>query len=140
MVRTRRAHNALPNSLGELELKIMESVWSEPEIDARSIVEHLSLEAPCRLSTVQATLERLMRKNLLSRRKQGHAYLYTASRSRGELLGTLVKDVIALLHDGKMNTILSSFVNVAAQLDESALDELEAMIRKKRIEAGRAND
>lgn len=130
----RRAHNALPNSLGELELKVMESVWSSPGIDAKSITDQLAVTAPCRLSTVQATLERLVRKDCLARRKESHAYKYFARKSRSELLGSMLGDVIHLLHDGQANTILSSFVNVAARLDDDALDELEKMIQRKRLQ------
>lgn len=118
----------------------MEAVWSEPAIDARSITEKLAAEAPCRLSSVQATLERLLRKEFLSRSKKGHAFFYTAVKSRADVLGSLLKDVIHLLHDGKTNTILSSFVNVAERLDESALDDLEEMIRKKRLQQERGDD
>jgi len=132
MVNSRRAHNALPNSLGELELKVMESVWSLPGIDARRITDRLGADAPCRLSTVQAALERLVRKQCLERRKKGHAYQYFSQKSRSELLGSMLKDVIHLLHDGEANTILSSFVNVAARMDDDALDELEKMIQRKR--------
>ena len=139
MDKTRRAQNALPSSLGELELKVMEVVWSESTIDARSITEKLATEAPCRLSSVQATLERLLRKEFLARSKKGHAYFYTALKSRADVLGSLLKDVIHLLHDGQTNTILSSFVNVAERLDDSALDALEDMIRKKRLEQGQGD-
>lgn len=118
----------------------METLWSQPGIDARSITAKLAEEAPCRLSSVQATLERLLRKSFLQRSKKGHAYFYTALQSRGDVLGSLLKDVIKLLHDGQTNTILSSFVNVAERLDDSALDALEDMIRKKRLEQERAND
>ena len=129
---SRRSHSALPNSVGELELKVLESVWETPGIDARQITSQLAQVAPCRLSTVQASLERLVRKKMLEREKQGHAYRYFAARSRSDLLGSMLKDVIQLLHDGKANTILSSFVNVADRLNDNALDELEAMIQRKR--------
>ncbi len=128
----RRSHNALPNAVGELELKVLESVWQTPGTDARQITWELAQDAPCRLSTVQASLERLVRKNLLQREKEGHAYRYYAARSRSELLGSMLRDVIQLLHDGQANTILSSFVNVAAGLNNNALDELEALIQRKR--------
>jgi len=118
----------------------METVWARPGIDARSITETLAEEAPCRLSSVQASLERLLRKNFLARSKKGRAYFYTSLQSRGDVLGALLKDVIRLLHDGQTNTILSSFVNVTERLDDSALDDLEAMIRRKRLEQERADD
>lgn len=132
--KSRRSHAALPNSLGEVELKIMEQVWAEPGTDARAITDELNSSAPCRLSTVQAALERLVRKHYLRREKQGHAYRYFALQSRGELLGSMLKDVIHLLHDGRANTILSSFVNAAERLNDEALDELETLIRRKRAE------
>jgi predicted transcriptional regulator len=128
----RRSHNALPNAVGELELKVLECVWQTPGTDARQITWELAKDAPCRLSTVQASLERLVRKEFLQREKEGHAYRYYAARSRSDLLGSMLKDVIRLLHDGQANTILSSFVNVAAGLNSNALDELEALIQRKR--------
>lgn len=137
--RTRRSHNALPNAVGELELKVLECVWQTPGIDARRIARQLAQDAPCRLSTVQASLERLVRKELLHRDKDGHAYRYVAARSRSELMGSILKDVIQLLHDGKAQTILSSFVNIADKLNDSALDELEAMIQRKRRDRNRAD-
>ena len=136
---SRRSHTALPSAVGELELKVLECVWETPGTDARQITWQLTQEAPCRLSTVQASLERLVRKELLQREKEGHAYRYYASRTRSELLGSMLKDVIQLLHDGKANTILSSFVNAAAGLDNNALDELEALIQRKR-RTGLKND
>jgi len=131
--RSRRSQSTLPNSLGEVELQVMESVWAEPGTSARAITETLSSDAPCRLSTVQAALERLVRKDYLRREKQGHAFRYFARQSRSEVLGSMLKDVIQLLHDGSANTILSSFVNAAERLNDEALDELETLIRRKRL-------
>lgn len=136
MKKNRHAHNVLPNSLGELELTLLDVVWKMPDSDARTITAELSDERTVSLSTVQSTLERLVRKNLLERKKLSHAYRYRASQSRSELLGNLLKDVIKLLHDGKAATILSSFVNVADRLDDNALDELEQLIQHKRKETG----
>ncbi len=131
-MKKRHSHNAISNPIGELELRVMEIVWQNPDIDAREITSALPQAQSSKLSTVQSTLERLARKKLLSREKQGHAYRYRPVVSRSELLGSMLKDVIRLLHNGNSDTILSSFVNVAAKLDEKALDELEILIRKKR--------
>lgn len=130
--KTRHSHTTLPSALGELELGVMEVVWQQPGVEARQVQERIAAVHVSSLSTIQTTLERLVRKELLSREKRGHAYHYTASVSRGEMLGSLIKDVIHLLHDGKAETILSSFINVAARIDSTGLDRMEAMIRQKR--------
>jgi len=122
----------LPNTLGELELGVLEALWETPHLDAKAIHERIPRLRRTSLSTVQSTLERLYRKEMVDRNKQGHAYHYFTLVSRGNLLGRMMGDVIALLHDGSLETILSSFVNVAADMDESSLLELEALIEKKK--------
>jgi predicted transcriptional regulator len=134
MEKLRHAHNALNSTLGELELLVLERIWQTPGTDAKSLLATLAANREISLSTVQSTLERLVKKAYLERDKAGHAYRYFPLRSRGELMGTLLGEVIQLLHDGRADTILSSFVNVAEGLDENALDQLEALIQKKRRE------
>lgn len=132
MTKARHAHTTMHNTLGELELIVLEYVWVNPGTDAKQVTMHLSQARQSSLSTVQTTLERLVRKQFLSRRKRSHSYRYYATVSRSELIGNLMSDVIRLLHDGRTETILSSFVNVAARIDASALDALEILIQKKR--------
>ncbi|MGV3592321.1 MAG: BlaI/MecI/CopY family transcriptional regulator [Gammaproteobacteria bacterium] len=134
MKKSRHAQSTLPNTLGELELCVMAEIWHAPGIDAKTVTERISCHHPSTLSTIQSTLERLVRKGMLEREKQRQAFSYTALVSRAELLGLLMKDVIGLLHDGSPNTILSSFVNVASNIDETALDHLEHLIQRKRAQ------
>ncbi len=132
MERNRHAHNALSSTLGELELLVLEKIWSTPGSDAKGLLVLLSPHRRPSLSTVQSTLERLVRKGLLEREKEGHAFRYFPLKSRSELMGSMLREVIQLLHDGEADTILSSFVNVADRMDENALDQLEALIQQKR--------
>lgn len=112
----------------------MEILWQTPDLDARAVTGRLAGRKPS-LSTIQSTLERLHRKGLVERDKHGSAYRYSAVVSRSALLARLMGDVIHLLHDGRMETILSSFVSVAADMDERSLDELEQLIaRRRRLE------
>lgn len=143
MLKTRSSSNILSHNLGELELRVLEVLWQRPHLDARQVREVLDAGNSQRfapsLSTIQSTLERLYRKTYVDRIKQGHAFTYHTSVSRGKLLGRMLGDVIQLLHDGRMETILSSFVQVAADLDDASLDELEALIRRRKqqqLEAG----
>ena len=140
MTKRRSSSNVLPNILGELELGVMETLWEAPHLDAKAICDGMPLFRKPSLSTMQSTLERLYRKGLVDRDKQGHSYRYFASVSRANLLGRMMGDVIHLLHDGRLETILSSFVNVAADMDEASLAELEALITAKKQELEGLND
>ncbi len=136
MIKKRSSSNVLPNTLGELELLVMEALWQQPHQDAKHVCSNIPSNKQPTLSTVQSTLERLYKKGLVDRIKSGHAYTYYASVSRSNLLARLMGDVIHLLHDGRLETILSSFVNVAADLDEKSLSDLEALIARKKQELG----
>ncbi len=133
ILKARSSSDILSPNLGELELRVLEALWQRPHLDARQIREALCAQMPPRrppgLNTIQSTLERLFRKAYVDRIEQVHAFTYHASVSRGNLLGRMLGDVIKLLHEGRMETILSSFVQVASDLDDASLDELEALIR-----------
>ena len=130
--RNHAASNILETHLGELELKVLAVLWQRPHLDACQIREKLEQQRLPSLSTVQSTLERLYHKMYLDRIRQGQSYSYFTTVSRSVLLGKMLSNVVQLLRDGKMETILSSFVHVAENLDERSLDDLEVLIRKQR--------
>lgn len=120
------------SNLGELELRILEVLWQRPHLDARQVRDSLSCGRAPSLNRVQSALERLFRKQYIDRIRHGQAYSYFSAVSRSALLGCMLGNVMQWLHDGKMETILSSFVHVAADPDECFLDELEALIKARR--------
>jgi predicted transcriptional regulator len=138
MFKRRSNSNTLPQ-LGELELSVLKVLWQQPDQAAKSVHQQLTANQKPSLSTVQSTLERLHRKQLLERYKQGHAYVYRARVARSELLGRLIGGVIRQLHTGSLDPILSSFVDFADRMDEQTLDRLEQLIqlRKQQREEGR---
>lgn len=123
--------NTLPQ-LGELELTLLTALWSRPEQSAHGLQQGLARKQQCTLSTVQSTLERLHRKDLVRRHKQGHAYVYCARLERGELLGKLLGGVIRQLHTGSLDPILASFVDFADNFDEQTLDRLDELVQRRR--------
>lgn len=124
--------NTLPQ-LGELELALLKALWANPEQSALRLQQKLPRPQQCSLSTVQSTLERLHRKLLVQRRKQGHAYVYCARLGRAELLGKLLGGVIRQLHTGSLDPILSSFVDFADKIDEHTLDRLDELLQKRKL-------
>lgn len=129
MFRKKSASSILNQHLGESELAVLECLWRQTDQDAKSVLGHLQgQQGRVSLSTVQSTLERLAKKNLLQREKRGHAFVYRAAVSRSELLARMMGDVIHLLHDGSLDAILSSFVSVAERLDDDSLVRLQRLI------------
>jgi predicted transcriptional regulator len=90
-------------------------------------------------TTIMTTLDRLYRKGLLNRRKEGRAFLYSARYSAGELERGVAGDVIGSLLDanaGPVEPVLACIVDAVSDYDRQFLDDLERLVREKRQELG----
>lgn len=121
--------------LGELEKAVLEHLWSVGAAHAKAVHSAVGTQRGITLNTIQSTLERLHDKELLSRRKVSHAYMYVPKVQREELMGRIIEDVMTAFADGKSQPMLSAFVDFAARVDEKNLDRLERLIAARRREA-----
>ena len=122
--------------LGELEIAVLEYVWHQPQVSAKETHAAIGAARGISANTVQSTLERLFRKQLLRREKQGHAFYYSAQVPRLQLLVGLINDVLGRFGRDTPSS-LAAFVEAAEQLDENALQALEAEIIARRKREGR---
>jgi predicted transcriptional regulator len=119
--------------LGELEMAVLEHLWSNGDSDAKGVYNVLGKTRGISHNTIQSTLERLFKKRLLTRQKISHAYIYRAVISRDELMGRMIKDVVKTISKENTDGMLAAFVDIAAHSDESHLDRLEQLINEYRL-------
>jgi predicted transcriptional regulator len=120
---------ALP-TLGDLEVAILEFAWQHPHATAKDTHAAVGVARAISLNTVQSTLERLVRKNLLSRRKVGHSFHYSPRMSRDELISAVVQDALGRF-GGNPSAALASFIEMTDIPDEEALRLLERKLRRR---------
>jgi predicted transcriptional regulator len=118
--------------LGELEMAVLEHLWSQGELDAKGVHSALGKTRGISHNTIQSTLERLFKKKLLARQKISHAYVYRAVINRDELMGRLINDVVQTLSKANTDGMLAAFVDIAARTDDAHLDRLEQLIHEYR--------
>jgi predicted transcriptional regulator len=122
--------------LGELEKRVLHHLWQQGMADAKQVHEALRSERGGSLNTIQSTLDRLYKKGLLSRQKQGHAYIYSPGLERDALLAQLIEQVTSdFVADGE-HGLVAAFASLSAQLDDDHLDLLERMIEQQRERRG----
>ena len=85
--------------LGGLETKVMEVLWdASAPLSVREVHDTLNTSADLAYTTVMTVLDRLAKKHILLRDRDGKAWLYRAAATREQLL---VGDVLdALRHPG----------------------------------------
>ena len=77
---------------GELEAVIMDLVWDyEDPVTVRQIFDELSADRQIAYTTVMSTMDNLYRKEWLSRKRSGKAYLYRPVMSREERSARLMR-------------------------------------------------
>ena len=117
-------------ALGKLEREVMEEVWRRGRVSVREVQEAFGERAA--YTTLMTTLDRLYRKKLLNRRKEGHAFLYTPRLSREEFEQTVAKEIIHGLLGADAEPLLIHFVEAVSERDRHLLDELDRIVQEKR--------
>jgi predicted transcriptional regulator len=119
--------------LGPLEHRVMETVWRRGECSVKDV--YAGFEASTAYTTVMTTMDRLYKKGLLARRKQGRAYFYSATASRDELDSSVASGFLEVLlgqRGDAAQPVLSRLVDVVGESDRALLDELDRLVKEKR--------
>lgn len=133
-----RLSDAVLDSLGELERKVLVEVTRRAEANVNQV--NAALGDAYAYTTVMTTLDRLYKKGLLVRRKDGRAFLYSVKYSLEEMERGMAQDIIGRLFEastGKAEPVLACIVDSVSERDVELLDELERLVKEKRLELGR---
>jgi predicted transcriptional regulator len=109
------------NGLGELERGVMEQLWSSPGTrSVREVHAALGRDRELAYTTVMTVLDRLAKKGLVVRERDGRAYRYAAAQSREDLVAEVMHT--ALTEDPAERTAaLVAFVGRVSREDAEAM-------------------
>lgn len=119
--------------LGPLETRLLELLWAQ---GSPATVGNIRRALPeLAYTTIMTTLDRLYRKGLLLRDKDGRAFAYSPRYTRAELVSELISGHVAnLLRAADEGTVLlSTLVRAVGRTDAALLDELDALVRAERL-------
>jgi predicted transcriptional regulator len=134
----KRPREVVGAALGKLEREVMELSWRKGEISVRDV--YLAFEERIAYTTLMTTLQRLHKKGVLDRRKQGRAFFYAPRFSPLEFEQGIAKDLIEGLigqaEDG-VEPVLACIVDAVSEHDRAFLDALDRLIQEKKQELRR---
>lgn len=122
----------LAKVLGDLEARVMRSVWriGRPAT-AREVHEVVAREHDVAIHTVITVLNKLVRKGLLRRRKRSDLLHYEARWSEAEFMTWASRRVVEGILSFGPNAVATSFVDVLAERDPERLAELNRLIEER---------
>ena len=134
--RLRSGKKGIELRLHDLEAAIMDIVWKKQlaRFSVTDVLVVLEEGRDIAYTTVMTTVARLFDKGLLTREREGRKYVYAPKLSRAEFLESTAREVLDHAVGGAQAlAMLSEKVSEASTCE---LDELEALIQKRRRELG----
>src|SRR5688572_6098154 len=124
------------DGLGPLERRVMETMWTLARpVTVRQVRDVFSGEAA--YTTLMTTMDRLFKKGLLRRRREGRAFVYDARQTRGQIVKERAANFLKSLLRTEPAPVLSSIVDAVTTPDAELLDELHRLVQQRRRETGR---
>ena len=126
-------HDPLRAALGRLERAVMDTVWAGGDFSVKDV--QAALGRPVAYTTVMTTLDRLFKKGLVGRRREGRAFVYTAALERHQIEAAMTAgllDGVLASGPGAARPFLSNLVDVVGDSHDELLEELERLVRDKR--------
>jgi predicted transcriptional regulator len=133
----RPAGHDLASFFGALEARVLEALWQR---NGPASVRDLQPDFPdAAYTTLMTTLDRLHRKGVLERVKEGRAFRYRPRYTSEELRARLAGDTLRRLlgaHNPALEPIVSFFVEAVSRRDRDVLDDLEQLVQARRQPTG----
>ena len=129
----RRPSEVASLALGKLERQVLDEAWRRGEVSVREVF--ISFDEKVAYTTLMTTLDRLFKKRLLDRRKDGRAFFYSPAVSPEEFEYGIRQDVIdGLLGHGAeaVEPVLACIVDTVRERDRELLDELDRLVKEKK--------
>ena len=127
--------NTPRNRLGELERAVMEHLWSTADahpdgLTVREVHDEIGVQRGLAYTTLMTVLDRMAKKDLVSRERDGRAWRYTPSSTREELTSESLHHTLGELAGETRRSALLHF------LDESTPEELDAALAELEARRG----
>jgi predicted transcriptional regulator len=125
---------ASSSQLGPLEERLLEALWLRGNGTVREVVEGGCQDLA--YTTVMTTLDRLFKKNLLTRQAEGRAFRYAPRLTREELQRDFAGEAFRQFLDASPapSLPLSYLVEILTERDAQLLDDLRRLVDAKRRE------
>jgi predicted transcriptional regulator len=125
----------MASALGPLEKRVLETLWQQA--DAVCVRDLQPTFSKIAYTTLMTTLDRLYRKEILSREKRGRAFFYRPRLTRSEYESEVATDALRAVLDRdshSLRPLLSFFVDAVGDKDDGLLKDLEVLARARRLQ------
>ena len=115
----------------EFELQLLKLLWRQSPMLAREVQAGLTqFGRDLAKTTVITTLNTMVEKKYLTRKKRGNTYLFSAKITEEQVTTVVLGDVVDRVFDGSTSAVLLKLFDVK-KIDDEELKELRRIINRK---------
>ncbi|WP_293446421.1 BlaI/MecI/CopY family transcriptional regulator [Persephonella sp.] len=119
-----------PSPFGDLEEKVMEFLWENGSGSVREVRQYLG-EDKFAHTTVMTVMDRLYKKGILKREKEGKGYRYYPVISREQFETEVAKKVVKDMLKSSPSTAVAAFEGLIEELPEEEIDRIRKLFEEK---------
>lgn len=121
------------HGLGHLQTEVMEIVWGRGEATVAQVVEAIGARRPVTYTTVLVAMQKLAQKGWLKHRAVGRAYVYRAQRTRDQVHGGLLSELVKSAFAGDPRQLVAQLLD-AHPMSQDELNDLKRLIAARQRE------
>ncbi len=120
--------------LGDLQLRIMQSLWQRREATVAQVLEDLSGHSDLAYTTVATMLRKMEARALVRHRVDGRAFIYSAKVAEQDVSRGMADHLVDRLFEGSLLDVVNHLLTTR-EVSREELAELEKLIadRRKRL-------
>lgn len=120
-------------TMGKLEYKVFDAVCKLGKASVRDILDLVG--SGYAYTTVMTTCDRLAKKGILARFKDGNKYLYSPIADRSDMDSQATCKVLESVMGSLTEPVMAGFLDMLEKTDSTKLDMLERMIKERKDNA-----
>ena len=123
-----------PLRLGDLQLRILEVLWKQPDSGVGAVHEALKPERDLAYTTIATMLRKMEARGLVTHREEGRSFLYRAAVGADDVNRSAGEHFVERLFEGSLADAVSHLLTTR-EVSREELNQLEKLIRdaKRRV-------
>src|SRR3954464_15608864 len=115
---------------GPLESKIMDILWDGNEKSIKDVQQKLENEKPINFNTVMTVMNRLVEKNILTKKLEGRTSLFKPLTTKEDFINNQSKKLTENLLDEFGGLVVNHMLDSLKEVDDNLLQKLEQKLEQ----------
>ena len=117
--------------LGDLQLRIMQSLWQRGEATVAQVLDDLSGHADHAYTTVATMLRKMEARGLVLHRAEGRSFIYAAKVAEHDVSRGMADHLVDRIFEGSLLDVVNHLLTTR-EVSRTELTQLEKLIAERR--------